>query len=123
MSREKEADEALEYINKTDRYRDIIRTAITYATSHDNTVVYTRQYDFKTISATTGYKYETTSNYVDKYLIENKLIDAMLEIEKTQELEIAKMKAKIEAYELALTGGLRPNLGVEMNKSNERKKK
>lgn len=104
MSREKEVDDAVKNLKKVDEYRDIVRSAIAYASRIDTTTVYTREYDFSTPGS--KYKYQATSNYVDKYLIEDDLIDAMIKIDKLQEMEIAKMEAKIEAYELALTGKL-----------------
>lgn len=103
MSREKEVEGAVDYVRKTDEYRQIIRTAITNATRADNTEVCIREYDFTTFGSS-EYKYESTSNYVDKHLVENDLVEALIEIDKLREVEISIMEAKIEAYELALTG-------------------
>lgn len=112
MSREKEVDDAIKHLGKVDKYRDIIRSAIINASRINTTTVYTREYDFSAVGKN-KYKYQATDMYVDRYLIENDLVDAMIEIDKLRELEIVKMEAKIEAYELALAGKLPTTKGGE----------
>ena len=111
MSREKEVDDAIKHLKKFDEYRNIIRSAIANASRANTTTVYTKEYDFSAIGKN-NHKYQATEQYIDRYLIEDNLIDALIEIDKLREIEIAKMKAKIEAYELALTGGMARGAGA-----------
>lgn len=87
---------------KYEKYRQMVRTAITEALNADGETIYKMEYDFSDKTLKDHKKYVVTPYYAEVDLVEQKMIEALYEIDKAREIEYAVMQAKIEAYELAL---------------------
>lgn len=105
-----------------EKYKQLVSNAVYEAKSANNETIYKIEYNFRDPTLKDHKEYVVTSGYVDAYLVEQKIMEALHEIDKAREIDYAVMQAKIEAYELALGKFPEPKTTKEENKKTTKKK-